>query len=414
MFDIDKWEEILHTINKNKLRTFLTAFSVAWGIFMLIMLLGFGIGLQNGVEWQFRDDAINRIWFGSGTASMPYKGIKPGKDIKFTNGDYNAILNSIQGIEYITSRFYVQGEFTVRYREKYSSFSVRGVHPDHQPLEKTLITKGRYLNNLDQKHLRKVAVIGSKVVEILFDKKDPIGEWIDVNGILYKVIGTYFDEGGENELKAIYVPISTAQMAYGGANRVNHIMFTTGNASVADAKRMEEETRKILSERHTFHPEDSRAVRVFNSVERYQEFLDLFAGIELFLWIIGFGTIIAGIVGVSNIMLIVVKERTTEIGLRKALGATPRSIINLFLQESVLITLIAGYIGLVSGVALLEFINWALTEFNAEAEFFRDPGIDLFTAIAATILLVIAGAVAGFLPARKAAKVSPIEALRDE
>ncbi len=203
-------------------------------------------------------------------------------------------------------------------------------------------------------------------------------------------------------------------MAYGGGNKINQIMFTVGNASLKQSQDMEQQVRSILTERHNFSPEDNRAVRIFNNREFFQKFQDLFTGIQLFLWVVGLGTIIAGIVGVSNIMLIVVKERTTEIGLRKALGATPSSIIRLFIQESVLITVVAGYVGLCLGIALIEVINWAIIEFEIEAQFFRNPEIDIKTAVAATAMLILAGLVAGFFPARQAAKISLIEALRDE
>lgn len=381
---------------------------------MLILLLGAGTGLQNGVEYQFRDDATNSIWIRPGQTSIPYKGMKPGRNIQFTNEDYESIKNTVTGVEHITSRFYLSGEYTVRYKDKFSSFSVRACHPDHLYLENTIVIKGRYLNDMDIKDRRKVTAIGTKVVETLFEGEDPIGKWIDVNGIKYKIVGVYEDEGGENEVRTIYIPISTAQMAYGGANKVHQIMLTTGDASVKESKIMQEQIAGMLSERHRYSPEDPRAVNIFNAVETFQQFLNLFLGIEIFLWIVGLGTITAGIVGVSNIMLIIVKERTREIGVRKALGATPKSIIGLFLQESILITVLAGYTGLVLGIGLIEFIDWAITSFEMDLEFFRNPEIDLGTAAAATILLILAGTLAGFFPARKAARINPIEALRDE
>lgn len=414
MFDIDTWQEILHTMRANKLRTFLTAFSVAWGIFMLILLLGFGNGLQNGVVYQFRDDAINSIWVRPGQTSIPYKGMKPGRHIQFTNDDFDMIMNSVAGIDHITARYYVFGEFTVRYKDKYSAFRVRACHPDHQYLENTILVKGRFLNDYDIEQRRKVAVIGTKIVEILFGENDPIGEWIDVNGILYKVVGIYRDEGSEHEVRIIYIPISTAQMAYGGSNRVHHIMFTTGDASLEESREMEKEVSQILSTNHRYSPNDPRAVRINNNAEHFQKFMDLFDGINLFLWVVGLGTIIAGIVSVSNIMLIAVKERTREIGIRKAIGATPQSIVSMFLQESVLITVLAGYSGLILGIGLIELIHWTLITFNLEAEFFRNPEIDIKTAVLATCILIVSGVVAGYFPARRAARIMPVEVLHDE
>jgi putative ABC transport system permease protein len=415
MFSIDRWQEIYYTIRRNKLRTFLTAFSVSWGIFLLVVLLGAGTGLQNGVKYQFRDDAMNSIWIRPGQVSMPYKGMNTGRRIQLDNRDFDAIANQIEGVEHITARYYIQGEYTVRYKDKYSSFNVRGCHPAHRYLEKTIVTEGRFLNDIDLQERRKVTAIGTKVVEALFEEGvDPIGKWINVNGILYKVVGIYEDEGGENEVRNIYIPITTAQMVYGGGDRVNRIMFTVGDASVKEATAMAEQATNILSERHVFSPDDPRAIFVQNAVEFYQRFLNLFTGIKAFLWVVGIGTIVAGIVGVSNIMLIVAKERTREIGVRKALGATPDSIIGLFLQESIAITVLAGYVGLLFGVAIVELIRFGMASMPEQPEFFRNPEINLLTAIAATLLLVFSGALAGYFPARKAAKVNPIEALRDE
>lgn len=414
MFDIDKWQEILHTVRKNKLRTLLTAFSVSWGIFMLILLLGFGTGFQKGVEGQFSDVATNSLWLNAGQTSMPYKGMKPGKQIRMDNEDFNNIKNQIDGVEYITGRFYCYGEYTIRYKDKYSSFEVMGCHPDHKFLENQTAVKGRFINELDWKERRKVAVIGTTVAEGLFGEEDPIGKQINVRGIMYKVVGVFKDAGGEEEVRRIFIPISVAQLTYEGTNQLHQIMFTTGDANVEESNIIKQHVIELMSQRHKFDPQDSRALYVWNNVEEFQKFRSLFDGIRTFDWIVGLGTIIAGIVGVSNIMLIVVKERTREIGVRKALGATPWSIIGLFLQESIAITLIAGYMGLLAGIALIEFVNWAMIKFEIKLEFFKSPEVDLLTVISATLLLVFAGSLAGFFPARKAAKVNPIEALKDQ
>lgn len=414
MFDLDKWQEIFHTIQKNKLRTFLTAFSVSWGIFMLIFLLAFGTGFQNGVEGQFSDVATNSLWLNSGQTSMPYKGMKPGKQVQMDNIDHNAISNQIAGVDKITSRFFCYGEFTIRYKDKYSAFEVMGCHPDHRYLENQTPTQGRFINENDIKQRRKVAAIGTKVVEGLFGKEDPIGKLIDVNGIMYTVVGVFDDGGDEGEVRRIFIPITVAQLTYEATNRVHQIMFTIGDAGVEESNVIKEDVIKLMSNRHQFDPADTRALFIWNNVEEFQKFRSLFDGIKMFLWAVGLVTIVAGIVGVSNIMLIVVKERTREIGVRKALGATPGSIVSLFLQESITITMLAGYIGLLAGVGLIELINWAMTNFQIEAEFFSKPKVDLGIAVKATLLLVVSGALAGFFPARKASKVNPIEALKDE
>jgi len=415
MFDIDKWQEIFFTIRKNKLRTFLTAFSVAWGIFILMILLGFGTGLRHGVEYDFRADAVNSIYINPGQTSIPYKGMKPGRNITLKNEDLDYLTERVDGVEHSAGRFFCYGEFTVRYKEKYSSYQVLGITPELMYVENQSPKEGRYINDLDLQDRRKVAIIGPKVVEGLFSSNEnPIGKWIDVRGIQYKIVGIYNDQGDEGEVNRIFIPLTTAQLAYNAKNRLHTIMYTVGDASTKESNEIVEQTRNLLARKYQFDPNDDRALFIWNSVENFQRFMQLFYGIRMFLWVIGIFTIIAGIVGVSNIMLIIIKDRTREIGVRKAIGATPSSIIGLFLQESILITVIAGYTGLISGIGIIEFIKWALVEFNVDAPYFRDPDIDLFTAVAATLLLVFSGALAGYFPAKRAAKVNPIEALREE
>ena len=416
MFDLDKWQEIFYTIDKNRLRSFITAFNVAWGIFILIVLMGFGNGFQNGVRNQFNDDAVNTIFLWSGRTSIAHKGMKPGRQIKFTNEDYQAMLDKISGIDYLSGRYYVSGEFTVRYKNKYSAFNIRSVHPDHVYIEKTIITSGRYINKKDVDEKRKVATIGTDVVKVLFGNKDPISEYITVNGIKYKIVGVFTDEGNENESKFIYVPISTAQVAYGGGNRIHEFRLTVGDASIEESLRIEDQIHEMLAEKYRFDKTDERAVGTFNVLEEYVRWMGVFDGIRFFLAFVGIFTLMAGIVGVSNIMLIVVKERTREIGVRKAIGASPRSIIGLFLMEALAITIFSGYVGMVGGMLFIEtgWLARLMNSFNFPMNFFIDPGVGFGSAIAATIILAMSGTLAGFFPARKASKIPPIEALRDE
>ena len=410
MFDIDTWQEILDTIRANKLRSFLTGFSVAWGIFMLIVLLGSGQGLAHGIEHEFRDDAINSIWIFPGQTSRPYKGLQPGRRVQFTNEDHDDIVAGVPGVEHSTSRFYIGGTLRIRYRDQTTTFDVRCVHPGHRYVEKTIVTAGRFLNELDLSEHRKVAVIGERVKTALFKDAPAIGKNIEINGVAFKVVGEFRDEGGENEMEKIYLPISTAQRAFGGANRVGQIMLTTGEAPLPQTEGMAKSIKRRLATRHTFAVDDERAAFVSNNNEEFQQFVDLMAAIRLFVWIVGVGTILAGVVGVSNIMLITVRERTREIGVRKALGATPWSIVGLVLQESILITSVAGYLGLVLGIAVLEIAANNLPD----GSFFRRPEVDLAVAVEATLLLVVAGVAAGFVPARRAAAIRPVEALRNE
>ncbi|MEO6323687.1 MAG: ABC transporter permease [Thermoanaerobaculia bacterium] len=410
LLDLDTWQEILDTVRKNKLRTLLTGFSVAWGILMLIVLLGSGQGLTRGVEYGFRDDATNSIWVRSGQTSLPFKGYRPGRQVQFTNEDYDLIRAGVPGVDHITSRFFIRGNLAVVYQGVTSSFDVRSVHPDHLFLEKTIMVEGRFLNPTDLAEYRKVAVIGNRVKDQLFKAKPAMGEYIEIKGVPFRVVGIFTDDGGEGEQEKIYLPITTAQRTFSGANRVAMIMMTVGDASVEQSKAISQELKHRIAQKHEFDPGDARAVFISNQVEQFQRYVELMSGIRLFVWVIGVGTLLAGVVGVSNIMMIAVKERTKEIGIRKALGATPWSVMSLVLQEAVLVTAVAGYFGLVAGVLLLQLMAQSLEK----SEFFRNPEVDFGVAVTATLILIVAGGVAGFLPARRAAAIRPVEALRDE
>lgn len=409
MFDIDKWQEIFSTIQKNRLRTFLTGFSVAWGIFILIVLLGSGQGLKNGAEHQFLSDASNAIWIQGGVTSTPYQGMQAGRIIKLKNEDYKYIQNNIPGIEFMTVAKDVPNVKSINYKNEKGSFLVRACEKDHDKLEKCDIIKGRFINAIDIDEARKVAVIGKPVQEALFKEEDPIGKYIDVTGIPYKIIGVFKDEGRQDNDR-LYIPITTMQKSYNAKDYVDVIWFSTGKASIAQSSRMLEEAKAYIYTKYKIDPTDERALFAFDNNENYKQIMDLLNGIKFFVGIIGIGTIFAGIVGVSNIMMIVVKERTKEIGVRKAIGATPFSIVSLVIQESILITGFAGYVGLVLGVVTTELAK----KFMPPSDFFRNPEVDLSLAIGATLFLVFTGALAGFFPALKAARIKPIEALRDE
>jgi putative ABC transport system permease protein len=410
MFDLDKWQEIYSTISKNKLRTFLTGFSVAWGIFMLIVLLGSGYGLENGVRKEFEGDAENTLWINQGVTSVAYKGYKPGRSVRFTNDDYDQ-TKKIDDVEHISGRFTIWENNTLSYKNEYGSFDIFCTHPGYGKVENLTPIQGRFLNEMDVEDFRKVTSIGKLVDEALFKGEDPLGKYIKVAGIPFKVVGVFDDPGGDRDLSRIYIPISTAQMVYNRGTRLGTMSMTVGDASVARSNEMVEEIRAQLAQRHHFDPSDQRAVFIWNNVENYVKFMTLFANIRLFIWVIGIGTIIAGIVGVSNIMMIVVKERTKEIGIRKSMGATPGSIVALILQESILITAFAGYIGLIAGVGLLELVAMNLPP---DAGYFANPEVNINVALGATSILILAGTLAGFVPARKASSVKPVIALRDE
>jgi len=418
MFDVDVWQEIFSTIKKNKLRTFLTGFSVAWGIFMLMILLGSGNGLQNGVKEQFADNSVNIMWMWTGETSMAYHGLKEGRPIKFKNDDYTFLDKKSEDLELVSSRFYLPGNIMYTYKNEYGSFETSSCHPALKEMEKVVIVSGRFINDLDMTDFRKVIVIGENIRKALFKDEDPMGKYVKLNNVPFKVIGVSFDKKRQNERTA-YIPVSTAQRIFNGADRVHTFAVTTKMVKTAEeAEAITERVRQDMALRHNFDPKDKRAMGSFNMLTEYIRTMKIFQAIKIFVWIIGIGTLIAGIVGVSNIMLILVKERTREIGIRKALGASPASVIGLVLLESILITTVAGYIGLLFGVSIMEGINLLIEQMLAtgggDGMFFRNPTVDFFTAITSTLILVISGALAGYLPARKAANVKPIEALRDE
>ncbi len=409
MFDLDKWQEILSTINKNRMRTFLTGFSVAWGIFMLIVLLGSGKGLQNGINKQFQQDAVNTIWFGPGTTSKNYEGFKAGRQIKFTNQDYEYVRDRMRGIDKISARFFMWQNRVISHKKEYGVFDLISCHPDFQTIESAEMLEGRFVNNLDINKKRKVAAIGLPVRRALFkDSTKVIGEYIKVNDIPFMVVGVFTDKN-ERDMNRVYLPISTSQMISGAPNSIHNLSITS-TLEAKESEAFEKELRAVFAERHKFDKEDLNAMWIYNTLKEYKMFTNLFLGIQIFVSIIGAFTIIAGIVGVSNIMIIVVNERTKEIGIRKAIGASPSSIIGMILLEAVFITAIAGYIGLVLGILTLQGAS-SLIPSN---QFFVNPEVDFKIAVIATLVLIIAGTLAGLMPSLRASRIRPVVALRDE
>jgi putative ABC transport system permease protein len=409
VFDLDKWQEIMSTIGKNKLRTFLTAFSVAWGIFILIVLLGAGKGLNNGAANQFANDSENSISIRGGETSMAYNGLKPGRQIQLTNEDYDLIRFKIEGVDKISSSTFGRQMKTLSYGNEHGAFGVRSCMPDHKYLENAQVTEGRFINNIDIQEYRKVCAIGQPVQKAIFKKEDPVGKYLDIDGIPFLIVGVFYDQG-RDDMNRVYIPISTAQRAYNGKQNVNVIWLSTGDAPLEKSEAMRQQIVQLMASRHHFNPEDLKAIDCHNNSVEYFRIMNLLDGIRWFIWIIGIMTIIAGVVGVSNIMMIVVKERTKEIGIRKALGATPYSIISLIIQEAIIITGVAGYIGLVLGIGVLELAKMA----GLEGDFFRNPEVDFSVAVKATLLLILAGAMAGLFPAIRASHIEPVVALRDE
>jgi putative ABC transport system permease protein len=414
MFNIERWQEIFEAIAKNKLRTFLTGLSVASGIFILVILLGVGKGLQNGIEKQFERDATGIIEVWSGATTKAYKGLNPGRQIQFRNSDYDISVQKFGALFDKNSATYTAWNILISYGKESGNYQYRGTNPDYQALENATVVKGRFLNEKDFINNEKVAVIGQKVKLDLFKDKDPIGEQIVINTINFKVIGVFTDPGGEREESRVFLPLSTVQKVYGTGDKVSYMSYTlnkkdTYEEALAEAAQFTTDLGLMLRSKNTIAPDDESAIGIGNSIVEAKKFYDLNLYIRLFFWWVGICTIIAGVVGVSNIMMIVVKERTKEIGIRKALGASPLSIIIMILHESIFITAISGFMGLLTGLALLEIFGP-----QAESEYFRNPQVDFTVAISTLIVLVIAGALAGFIPAYRAAKIKPIVALRDE
>lgn len=409
MLDLDKWQEILGTMSKNRLRTFLTGFSVAWGIFMLIILLGAGNGLQNGIDEQFRRDAVNTIWFGAGTTSKAHKGMQPGRRIRFKNQDYEYLRTNIPGIDKISARYYLWRNRVVSHGKEYGVFDLVSCHPDYSYIENLTITRGRFINEIDIKKRRKVVTIGIRAKDALFkDGKEALGEYVKLNGVLFQVVGVFTDRTERDENR-LYLPVSTAQMITNGGNDIHNLTITS-NLSASESEELENTLRSVMAERHRFDVDDKNAMWMWNTIKEYKKFTNLFLGIKIFVSVIGIFTIIAGVVGVSNIMIIVVNERTKEIGIRKAIGATPKSVVGMIIFEAVIITGFAGYIGLISGIGLLELLSNVIPK----NDFFVNPEVNFTVAVVATIILIVAGTFAGLIPALKASRIKPVIALRDE
>ena len=424
MFSLDRWGEVFDTIKRNKLRTVLTCVSVAWGIFVMVVLLGLGQGLNNGIRKSFRREAANGIYISASKTSLPFAGYGVGRKLTFNNRDYEA-AKDVEGIDHLGEQYFIHGgrfgggEMKTQKGTKSNLFGVNAVNPAAFYLSTSDISQGRFLNDLDIKLLRKACVIGEPVRDFLFGHADnnghgdgtvddPIGQWVVVGGVPFQVVGVFHDDN-EETARQLYIPVSTAQLAFNGADRLGMLMFTVGESNAEQAAAIKRKVVAQLAASHQFSPDDKQAVRIFDNVEGFAKFQQFFNVISLFVLVIGLGTLAAGVVGVSNIMMIAVKERTKEIGVRKALGATPQSIVAMIVQEAVFLTSVAGLLGLSAGVVFLGILPKLI-----DTELIDNPSINIGVGVLAAAGLVVAGALAGFVPARSAAKVNPIETLRDQ
>ena len=418
----DQFQEIFSTLKQNKLRTTLTGLSVSWGIFILIVLLGAGNGLRNGVMENFQERAVNRVALSSGRTSLPFKGLKSGRNLQFADKELELIHNEVDESRLITPQS-VRSQ-TISNSNEFGSYQVRGVMPDYLGIEKLIIrpNDGRFINQLDIKNDNKIIVIDKKIEETLFKGKSAIGNYVKVGQLMFMVVGinTKKQQWGD---PTAYIPFSTYQLIYNPSKKFNNITFTVeGLNTKAENETFNENLRKEIAQSMSFSSDDTQAVYVNNSQEDYIQTQKIFGGITLFVGIIGIFTLIAGIVGVSNIMLVSVKERTREIGIRKAIGASPMSILKTIVLESILITAIFGYIGMMAGIVLTEVANFVMEQSAAQQvtgdgpqmSIFKDPTVNIGIVLISTAILIIAGVVAGYMPAYKAVKVKPIEAMRKD
>ena len=409
MFDRDLWREIFQSINMNRTRSLLSGFTVAFAILLFAVLFGIANGLGNTFAEEFVDDASNAIFISTGKTTKAHKGLQAGRRIQLKNEDYDYLKNEFgDKVQYITARVYQN--VNASYKNESNNYTVRACHPDHQYLENTKMKYGRFINQLDLNEKKKITVIGRLVEEDLFTKGNAIGKYISLNGIQYKVVGVFEDDGGDNEERMIYTPVTTAQQIYGGNDFIDQVNLTYNpKMDYDEALLFSNMLTDKLKKRFSVAESDQRAVRVNNMAQGTKIVSQMTGGLGMIILVIGFGTLIAGIVGISNIMIFIVKERTKEIGIRKALGASPKSIVSIILIESVIITVFAGFMGLFAGMGILELATPVLEE-----NFIKNPSVSTTIITAATITLIVAGTIAGYLPAKKASQIKPIVALRDD
>ena len=409
MFSIDRWQEIFETILKNKLRTILSGFTVTLGIFIFITLFGFGNGLKNSFEQFFLDDATNTLWLYPGVTSKAYGGFKENRRIEFENSDlFDVKENFSFFLENTTPR--INRRETVSYKGQSNNYYTRAVSPSHQNVEKTIIMKGRFINQKDIKEKTKNVIIGRLVAQDLFKMEDPLGKYLKIKESAFKVVGVFQDKSGDREERLIYLPYTTRQLIEKNDDKIDQIIVSfKPELGYVGALAFEKQLGNFFKIKKVIDPSDKSGLYIRNSTELVKQNQQFASTLQIIVGVVGIGTLIAGIIGISNIMVFVVKERTKELGVRKAIGATPINVVGMILQESIFITTLFGIFGLILGVFMLSRLGNKLEEY-----FIMDPYVDILTALIATILLIFFGAIAGYIPAKRAASIKPIVALRDE
>lgn len=419
LFDVDRWVEIWVTITRNKTRSLLTSFGVFWGILMLVVLLGSGNGLKNGIMKNVEGFSTNSAFFFSERTGEPYKGYKKGRYWQMRNRDLEAIQQRVKGVRFLSPMIMQWGgQNNVVKGQKSGTYNVRGVYSQYFQIETPNLLAGRLLNEIDMLDKRKVCVIGSSVREDLFgQEEDPIGQYIRVNGIYYQVVGVIdpkakgINIGGRVD-QSIMTPFKTLQQTSNQGDKFWFLCATADNNYPCD--KMVEDIKDVLRSQNEISPTDEQAISSITIAKQFETFELLFTGINALVWLVGIGTLLAGVIGVSNIMMVTVRERTREIGVRRAIGAKPFDIISQIMSESLLLTSIAGLLGLSTGVFLLDIVNKALMNGNSEDIFFSDVGIHIGTAVTATFILLISGLLAGLIPSWRAMQIKAIDAIREE
>lgn len=410
------FSEIWTTLKRNKLRTFLTGFAIAWGIFILIVLLAAGNGLKNGVTSNFGDRTVNKVTLWGGQTSLPYKGYAKNRFIKFQPSDSVLLATALPHIETIIPVFKMHSR-EMKYLKESSSPTIEGAIPELQDFDKIKIDQGRFINQIDNQEKRKVIVISSNDASVLFQGEDPIGKEIIIDHIVYQVVGVHSNVSRWENLA--YAPYSTLTALYNPSEEVQEFMLTVKDLETIEKnEQFNKEVLQLLSHKHNFDPNDHYAIHVWNMLENYVQTMRIFRAITIFIWIVGLGTLVAGVVGVGNIMLITVRERTKEFGIQKAIGAKPALILRQIIMETVVITTLFGYVGMFMGILVTELVNkvMVMNQMGRSGEFsiFSNPTVDLKIAISATLVMILAGVVASYFPAKNAVKIKPIEALRYE
>jgi putative ABC transport system permease protein len=421
VFDKDVWIEIWATLQKNKWRTFFTAFGVFWGMALLIVMIGSGNGLERGVNRNMQGWATNSVFLWSQTTTMAHKGFVRGRGITMVLDDLDAIRNEVPEVGLILPRNQLggfRGANNVVYKKNTGAFSVYGDYPEILEIDKKRVAVGRWINQSDIDQRRKVCAIGPRVVEMLFEPgEDPIGQYLKINGVYFQVIGTYEsirqDGRAEEDRQSVYIPFTTFQQTFNFGRRVGWFSFTS--APGIPASLAQEAVIDVLKRRHSVHPDDQRAFGAFNLEVQFNKLQTLFTGISMLSFVVGFFTLLAGAIGVTNIMVVVVKERTRELGIRRAVGATPLNIIGQVMLEAIVLTALAGMVGIVFGVWLLELVSYGLEVSGASSSGnFVNPGVSIQLVMIALGILVFAGLLAGIIPALRAVQIKPVEALRSE